>query len=230
MGPQASRSMAKSSHFARAFTLIELIVVLAIIAILTSMVYPMYTNMSERAKATKDMSNLRQIGIATQTYLNDSDGVIFSTAVGAGNWMAQLHPKYLASWRIFRSPFDNAVGTRAIPEDDTNSAVSYGLNGNGIIGTAANKISNPSVFVLFAPAQASTTAVTFQGAAGTTAPGVTVFKALSSPGGAAIGGTHSSRKRINALCADLHSESMLWSVFTDNPAGSDPSAAQRWTP
>ena len=46
-----------------------MIVVLAIIAILMSMAYPMYTSMSERAKATKDMSNLRQIGMATQTIL-----------------------------------------------------------------------------------------------------------------------------------------------------------------
>ena len=68
--------MARNSNFARAFTLIELIVVLAIIAILMSMVYPMFTSMSERAKATKDLSNLRQIGIATQTYLNDSDAVL----------------------------------------------------------------------------------------------------------------------------------------------------------
>ena len=68
--------MARNSHFARAFTLIEMIVVLAIIAILMSMVYPMFTSMSERAKATKDLSNLRQIGIATQTYLNDTDGVL----------------------------------------------------------------------------------------------------------------------------------------------------------
>ena len=222
--------MARNSHFARAFTLIELLVVIVVIAILISFAYPVYTGILERGKATKDMNNLRQIGVATQAYMNDNDGVIFSTAVGAGSWMAQLHPKYLASWSIFRSPFDNAIGARAAPEDNINSAVSYGLNGNGIIGTIANKISNPSVFVLFAPAQASTTTVTFQGAAGTAAPGVTVFKALSSPGGTAVGGTHSSRKRINALCADLHSESMLWSVFTNNPAGSDPSAAQRWTP
>ncbi|MBO0695048.1 MAG: type II secretion system protein [Verrucomicrobia bacterium] len=222
--------MARNPTFARAFTMIELLVAIAVIAILISIAYPVYTGILERGKATQDMNNLRQIGIATQTYMNDNDGLLFSTAVGAGNWMAQLHPKYLASWSIFRSPFDNAVGTRATPEDDTNSAVSYGLNGNSIIGTVADKISNPSVFVLFAPAQASTTPVTFQGTAGTAAPGVTVFKALSNPGGTAVGGTHSSRKRINALCADLHSESMLWSVFTNNPAGSDPSAAQRWTP
>ena len=40
-----------------------------------SFVYPGYLAMSERAKATKDMSNLRQIGIATQMYMNDNNGV-----------------------------------------------------------------------------------------------------------------------------------------------------------
>src|SRR5258707_4243813 len=97
---QPIRPVARNSHFLRAFTLIELIVVLAIIAILMSMVYPMYTGISERAKATKDMSNLRQIGIATQTYLNDNDGVLFTAG---GIWMNQLHPKYLPGWAIFRS-------------------------------------------------------------------------------------------------------------------------------
>src|SRR2546430_3605280 len=65
--------MARNSYFSRAFTLIELIVVLAIIAILMSMIYPMYTSMSERAKATKDMSNLRQIGLATRSEEHTSE-------------------------------------------------------------------------------------------------------------------------------------------------------------
>ncbi len=91
---QPIRPVARNSHFLRAFTLIELIVVLAIIAILMSMVYPMYTSMSERAKATKDMSNLRQIGIATQTYLNDNDGVLFS----ARWYLDEPTPSKIPSW------------------------------------------------------------------------------------------------------------------------------------
>ncbi len=218
--------MAKNSHFAHAFTLIELIVVLAIIAILMSMVYPMYTSISERAKAIKDMSNLRQIGLATQTYMNDNDGVLFSTAAGAGTWMAQLHPKYLSGWRIFQSPFDK----RTSSEVDASAPISYGLNGNtkaggsSIAGLLANKIASPSAFIMFAPAQAAGITVTF---AGGTAAAVTVYKNTNP---AASGGTHNSRKQINALFADFHAETMLWSKFILDSDSNDPSAALRWDP
>ncbi len=95
MRSQPIRSMAGIPILLRAFTLIEVIVVLAIIAILMSMVYPMYTNMSERAKATKDLSNLRQIGIATQTYMNDSDGTLPGSIIPRGNMDVAIKPKIL---------------------------------------------------------------------------------------------------------------------------------------
>src|SRR5262249_3349796 len=101
--------MARISHFARAFTLIELIVVLAIIAILMSMVYPMYTSISERAKATKDMSNMRQIGLGMQTYLNDKDSIlpVINAPPGTGtNAAPVIYPNYIATRRVFQSPFD----------------------------------------------------------------------------------------------------------------------------
>ncbi len=53
---------------------------IAVIAILATIAYPTYIGIQERAKATKDMNNLRQIGIATQLYMNDNDGALFSTA------------------------------------------------------------------------------------------------------------------------------------------------------
>jgi prepilin-type N-terminal cleavage/methylation domain-containing protein/prepilin-type processing-associated H-X9-DG protein len=215
--------MDKHPGVSHAFTLIEVIVVLAIIAILMSMVYPMYTSISERAKATKDLSNLRQIGIAAQTYLNDSDGVLFTAG---GIWMNQLHPKYLATWRVFQSPFDK----RAAAEVDANAPISYGLNGNtkgggsSVAGLLVNRIANPSVFIMFAPAQAPGTGVAF---AGTTAAGVTVYKNTNP---AASGGTHNSRRQINALFADLHAETMPWSKFILDNDPNDPSAALRWDP
>jgi prepilin-type N-terminal cleavage/methylation domain-containing protein/prepilin-type processing-associated H-X9-DG protein len=212
--------------FSRGFTMIELLMVLALVAVLATIAYPAFIGILERAKATKDMNNLRQIGIGTQLYLNDNDGALFSTAT---SWMSQLHQtKYLSSWNVFQSPFD----TRPPSElGDANTPISYGINGTAnFVGTSVDKISQPTIFILFAPAQASTAVVTFQGTALTGLPGVTVLQATSAPGGAALGGTHSSRKKVNALFADLHLENMEWSVFTNTPAGSDPSVAQRWTP
>jgi prepilin-type N-terminal cleavage/methylation domain-containing protein/prepilin-type processing-associated H-X9-DG protein len=234
----------------RGFTLFELLIVIAMVAILSTIGYPVFIRVLERGKALKDMNNLRQIGVATQLYLNDNNGVLFPATP---SWMMQLHPtsvmkqngavEYLSSWNVFQSPLD----TRPALEDDTNSPISYGINQN-VAGTGlfANRIVIPSVFILFAPAQDSAPTVEFQGTAATAAPGVTVVGiggsppppapplpalATSNPGLNATGGTHSSRKQVNALFADWHSENMLWTTFTNTTASSsDASANLRWVP
>jgi prepilin-type N-terminal cleavage/methylation domain-containing protein len=241
--------MAKSSPppAKHAFTLIELIVVIAIIAILAGIAIPALSSAYERAKATKDMSNLRQIGTATQMYMNDNNGVLFSTT---GSWMSQLYnadnpaaSKYISSWGVFVSPFDKPASPRTASSNNANSAVSYGINGTaGVVGMSADRISKPTAFIVFAPAQASGATVNFQGTANTTSqanlagsPNVTVIAVASVPGGSAQGGTQSNRTKINAMCADWHVESMLWSgtgpAFTNmSDPGSDPDAPYRWCP
>jgi prepilin-type N-terminal cleavage/methylation domain-containing protein len=221
----------------RAFTLIEMIVVLGIIAIMMSLTYPAYTSFAQRAKATKDMSNLRQIGATTQLYLNDNNGAFPGSATVT--WMSQLeqNQKYLSSWRVLESPFDNR-STSELGNGTT--AVSYGINANilpGNVPISVDKITKPVTFIVFAPAQVATaTAVTFAGAGNSAFPGVKVLAATSTPGGNPVpGGTHNNRKKINAMCADWHVETMDWSgtgpAFTNttNP-GNDSDAPFRWTP
>ncbi len=70
-------SMTRNSCFSRAFTLIELLVVIAIIAIVAALAVPAYTSILERAKATKDLSNLRQIGLAMQKRGQKSFSIAF---------------------------------------------------------------------------------------------------------------------------------------------------------
>src|SRR6267378_5979417 len=94
-------------NFSRAFTLIELLIVIAVIAILISIAYPVYTGVLERAKVTTDMNNLRQVGLAIQTYLNDNDQVLPATTTWPGTTATPvLYPKYIATRKVFQSPFD----------------------------------------------------------------------------------------------------------------------------
>jgi len=55
------------------FTLVELLVVMAIIAILASLSTPVVGGAIERGRSTKCLSNLRQIGVAVQQYAADND-------------------------------------------------------------------------------------------------------------------------------------------------------------
>ena len=230
--------MAKSSPPAlrRAFTLIELLVVIAIIAILAGIAIPALTSALERAKITKDMSNLRQIGTATQMYMNDNNGVLPGS--GTTRWMLHLEQnlKYLSTWRVLESPFDKRASSET---GDATTAVSYGINANvydvNNAAISADKIRKPTAFILFAPAQASTAAVSFTGAGNSALPGVKVLANASTPGGNASGGTQNNRAKINAIFGDLHVESMLWSgtgpAFTHtNDPGGDPDGPFRWSP
>lgn len=100
-----------------AFTLIELLVVIAIIAILAAILFPVFAQAKFAAKKTADLSNARQIGIATKMYLSDNDDVmplfyaynsdpsIYSPAQHKGTELLLL--PYTKNQDIFRSPLDN---------------------------------------------------------------------------------------------------------------------------
>ncbi|MDZ4744095.1 MAG: prepilin-type N-terminal cleavage/methylation domain-containing protein [Verrucomicrobiota bacterium] len=75
------------------FTLVELLVVIAVIAILGSIAIPAISAAKVRANQVKCSSNMRQIGIAMISYALDNGGWLPTTTHGGGmqnSWIYQL--------------------------------------------------------------------------------------------------------------------------------------------
>ena len=79
--------MSKTSKTPRAFTLVELLVVIGIIAVLISILLPSLNRARASAKNVQCLSNLRQIAMWGLTYANDQRGGALPVHVntGAGN-------------------------------------------------------------------------------------------------------------------------------------------------
>jgi len=73
------------------FTLIELLVVIAIIAIMAAILFPVFAQAREKARQATCLSNLRQIDVATQMYMQDYDEAVPWSCLGR-IWTKRAYP------------------------------------------------------------------------------------------------------------------------------------------
>ncbi|RYG44965.1 prepilin-type N-terminal cleavage/methylation domain-containing protein [bacterium] len=81
----------------KAFTLVELLVVVGLIAILAAILFPVFAQTKEAAKRTECITNVRQLSAAMIMYVTDHDGVYPMRVAGtdtveADQWIDMIHP------------------------------------------------------------------------------------------------------------------------------------------
>lgn len=128
----------------RGFTLIELLVVISIIAILAAILFPVFAQVREAARATSCLSNQKQIGNGLLMYLQDYEEVTppadygtappnsefaFQTPGGARalTWADVFQP-YIKSLKVFKCPSDSTGVPLAGGVPLPGEPLCYGLN------------------------------------------------------------------------------------------------------
>jgi prepilin-type N-terminal cleavage/methylation domain-containing protein len=123
----------------RAFTLIEMLVVVAIIGILSALLLPVAGNMRKSGQVTKSMNNLKQIQLANIQYAADNNMNYVEGQAGNGDiwmWNAEFY-RYLGfdrtkfAWNKFPEVFYSPLADRSKVN------YSYGYN---VTRFAANNI------------------------------------------------------------------------------------------
>ena len=149
---RANTARSASRNGRSAFTLIEMLVVIAIIGILAAILFPVFARARENARRSSCQSNLKQIGLAAIQYTQDNDGITVPSWSGPDfnasdvteryKWMDAIYP-YAKNEQIFNCPTDT-IDKPYHFRDGTNYG-SYGINASYYSDILATRRSPDSV-------------------------------------------------------------------------------------
>ncbi|MCH7505088.1 prepilin-type N-terminal cleavage/methylation domain-containing protein [PVC group bacterium] len=138
-----------------AFTIFELVVVLAIITTLVAMIFPVLQKARDTGRKTSCVSNLKQIGTALSMYLDDFRHRLPRVGTGRIEWANNLNNIYIDDQNLFYCPTAPGNSKNWTNLDD-NVGVSYGmsfyLNEAILLFPEYDGIENKSTKVLIADA------------------------------------------------------------------------------
>ncbi|MDD4539773.1 MAG: prepilin-type N-terminal cleavage/methylation domain-containing protein [Lentisphaeria bacterium] len=213
----------------RTFTLIELLVVIAIIAILAAMLLPALAKARNKAQNMSCISNLKQLGLASNMYTDDNEPRIVP-ANGSRNaatpaWGDSLLP-YAGDLKVFKCPFNKlAIKMKGTTPDtiwrhnDTgvpaNTGYSYGLNSwsaypRGPANRTTPEIPKPSAVILISDAS-GTSPWAVSGGGG----GWTVSEVRGQMVSTSYNSVHGSEDKANCTFVDGHVQTVdIKSLYT----------------
>jgi len=135
-----------STHIRRGFTLIEILVVIAIIAILSAILFPVFAKVREKARQTACLSNEKQLAMGLMQYTQDNDEFYpFGNNIpwgGGAGWAGTIYP-YVKSEKVY-----------LCPDDSPGYGTSYCYNGNLAHSNYPGPVPAPSsIAILSSPAR-----------------------------------------------------------------------------
>ncbi|MBX3112251.1 MAG: prepilin-type N-terminal cleavage/methylation domain-containing protein [Fimbriimonadaceae bacterium] len=113
----------RTSIAERGFTLVELLVVVAVIALLAAILMPAFASAKSAAKATSCLSNIKETGMAVTLYVDDFDGGYPQTRKTSSDPAkddadgSMEEPDYGPTWRLVRPYAKTGDALAHCPED-----------------------------------------------------------------------------------------------------------------